>query len=171
MAPVGSAVMAGLTVFDGPLHGTAGRATLALLDDARNVGADAAISTRLATGPAVPGFGHFLYDRDPRAHFLLTQLHTRNNKQNSSSEVVAALLQSAARAGLPAPNVDLALAALTRQLDLPDNTPQVLHAVARTAGWVAHYLEETQERGLRFRPTSVYVGPPTADPWPDQTTR
>ena len=171
MAPVGSAVMAGLAVFDGPLHGTAGRATLALLDDARNVGADAAISARIAAGSMVPGFGHFLYDRDPRAHFLLTQLQTRNNDENSSSEVVAALVQSAALAGLPAPNVDLALAALTRQLDLPDNTPEMLHAVARTAGWIAHYLEEAQERGLRFRPTSVYVGPPATDPWPDQTTR
>lgn len=171
MAPVGSAVMAGLAVFDGPLHGTAGRATLALLDDARNVGADAAINARIAAGSMVPGFGHFLYDRDPRAHFLLTQLHTRNNDENSSSEVVAALLQSAALAGLPAPNVDLALAALTRELDLPDNTPQVLHAVARTAGWIAHYLEEAQERGLRFRPTSVYVGPPATDPWADRATR
>lgn len=69
MAPVGSAIMAGLAVFDGPLHGTAGRATLALLDDARSIGADAAISACLSPGPVVPGFGHFFYDRDPCAHY------------------------------------------------------------------------------------------------------
>jgi len=102
---------------------------------------------------------------------LLTQLRNRDSPEAGASEVVAALIESAALAGLPAPNVDLALAALTRLLDLPDNTPEVLHAVARSAGWIAHYLEEAQERGLRFRPTSVYVGPPATDPWPDQSTR
>ncbi|MET3808071.1 citrate synthase [Nakamurella sp. UYEF19] len=171
MAPVGSAVMAGLAVFDGPLHGSAGRAALALLDDARTIGADTAIHGRIAAGSAVPGFGHFLYDRDPRAHFLLTDLRDWGTPEDGTSEVVAALLESAALAGLPAPNVDLALAALTRLLDLPDNTPQVLHAVARTAGWIAHYLEETQERGLRFRPTSVYLGPPETHPRPEPSGR
>ena len=56
--------------------------------------------------------------------------------------------------------MDLALAAMTRALDLPDRTPEVLHAVARTAGWIAHVLEEVDERGLRFRPQSVYEGAP-----------
>jgi citrate synthase len=32
--------------------------------------------------------------------------------------------------------------------------------VARVAGWVAHYLEELDERPLRYRARAVYAGRP-----------
>ncbi len=35
---------------------------------------------------------------------------------------------------------------------------ELVFAVARTVGWVAHALEEYREPGLRFRPSGVYVG-------------
>ena len=31
-------------------------------------------------------------------------------------------------------------------------------AVARTAGWTAHALEELEEPGMRFRLTGIYTG-------------
>ena len=47
------------------------------------------------------------------------------------------------------PNVDLSLGALTYVAGLPADVP--LFAIARLAGWTAHYLEELEERPLRFR--------------------
>jgi citrate synthase len=37
----------------------------------------------------------------------------------------------------------------------PD-TGRTLFAVARVAGWTAHYMEELTERPLRFRARAVY---------------
>jgi citrate synthase len=47
------------------------------------------------------------------------------------------------------PNVDLALGALIHVGGLPTDAP--IFAVARIAGWVAHYTEEVGERPVRFR--------------------
>jgi citrate synthase len=47
------------------------------------------------------------------------------------------------------PNVDLGLGALTYVAGLEPELP--LFAVARIAGFVAHHLEESAERPVRFR--------------------
>ena len=58
---------------------------------------------------------------------------------------------------VPAPNCDLALAALSWGTGMPPDTGRTLFAVARVAGWTAHYLEELAERPLRFRARAVYA--------------
>jgi len=40
------------------------------------------------------------------------------------------------------PNVDFGLAAVTAAYGLPDTAPTLLFAVGRTAGWIAHAMEE-----------------------------
>jgi citrate synthase len=57
---------------------------------------------------------------------------------------------------IPGPNIDLALAAITWSAGLPATAGQTIFALARLAGWTAHYLEELNERGLRFRARAVY---------------
>ena len=47
------------------------------------------------------------------------------------------------------PNIDLALGALTWVADLDTDVP--IFAVARIAGWAAHYAEELDERPVRYR--------------------
>ena len=67
---------------------------------------------------------------------------------------------------LPAVNVDFALAALCVCLDLGPGSGEAIFAVARTAGFLAHAIEEYPHR-LRFRPRTAYFGPPPgreADP-------
>ena len=56
----------------------------------------------------------------------------------------------------PLPNVDLGLAALTLSTGMPDDAGRTIFAVARVAGWAAHYMEELTERPLRFRARAVY---------------
>ena len=40
---------------------------------------------------------------------------------------------------------------------------ETIFAVARSAGWIAHALEEYQEPPLRFRPRAHYIGPAPVD--------
>jgi citrate synthase len=54
-------------------------------------------------------------------------------------------------------NVDFALMALARALDLPPDAPFALFAVARSAGWSAHAMEQIA-RGSLIRPRARYVG-------------
>jgi citrate synthase len=73
-------------------------------------------------------------------------------------QLAEALLEGAAQRGLPAPNVDFAVAALARAMGLDAGAPAVIFTVARMVGLVAHALEEYPHR-LRFRPRATYVGP------------
>ena len=62
---------------------------------------------------------------------------------------MSGLLAVAGRYVAQAPNIDLALGALTFVAGLPPDCP--VFAIARIAGWAAHYREELDERPLRFR--------------------
>ena len=59
-------------------------------------------------------------------------------------------------------NIDFALTALRQSLALPAEAPFALFAVARTAGWLAHAIEQI-DTGALIRPRASYVGayPPT----------
>ncbi|OJU83034.1 MAG: hypothetical protein BGO11_14340 [Solirubrobacterales bacterium 70-9] len=168
-------ILAGLGPLGGALHGGAGPAVEALLDEvAAGVDPGAALDARLAAGD-VPGFGHRVYrDRDPRADHLLERLGIptlvllsptgRQKDQGSHVAAAAALLEAAAERGMPAPNVDFALAALVRAHGLRDGASPTIFTVARIAGIVAHALEEYGYR-LRFRPRASYVGPTPPTDW------
>jgi citrate synthase len=149
-------ILAGLGPLGGSLHGGAGLAVEALLDEVA-AGADpgAALDALIAAGP-VPGFGHRVYrDRDPRADHLLARL--------GRDPATAALLAAAETRGLPAPNIDFALAALVKAQGLRAGSSATIFTVARIAGIVAHALEEYEHR-LRFRPRASYVGPTPPPP-------
>jgi citrate synthase len=51
----------------------------------------------------------------------------------------------------------MALALLGRHLDLPKDGPFTLYAVGRTAGWLAHALEQVSQ-GSPMRARLRYVG-------------
>ncbi|MBB4691896.1 citrate synthase [Paractinoplanes abujensis] len=148
-------VGAGLAALDGPLHGAASSLAHHLLADVLDKSDPVdAVADRLRAGEPVPGFGHRLYpDGDPRARALLDMLgDTRaGDAAGRLAEVVGA------RSGVR-PNVDLALAALTLEYQMPPDAGETIFAVARTAGWIAHALEEYADRPSRFRPSGEYAG-------------
>ncbi|MFC6929668.1 citrate/2-methylcitrate synthase [Actinomadura yumaensis] len=74
-----------------------------------------------------------------------------------------AVLADAERRRLPAPNVDAAPATLAAVAGMVPGAGEAVFAVARTAGWLAHALEE-YERRSPLRPRAVYTGPRRGGP-------
>jgi citrate synthase len=149
------ALLAGLATLAGPLHGGASQLAYELLVVAERDGAERALNDVLREQGRLPGFGHTVYKSgDPRFAALLELagpvLH--HDQRVVLDEVIAL----AAAHDVPLPNVDLALAALSWGTSMPPDSGRTLFAVARIAGWAAHYLEELNERPVRFRARAVY---------------
>ena len=150
-------IAAGLGALRGPLHGAASHDVVALLRDAQRRSAAAAIGDALRAGRTVTGWGHALYpDGDPRATVLfdLAADATSDRKTLAVIEDVGAIM--ADRLGQP-PNIDFALAALSVLANLRADATSAIFAIARSAGWIGHALEEYDETPLRFRPRARYV--------------
>ncbi|MEO8137348.1 MAG: citrate synthase family protein [Betaproteobacteria bacterium] len=150
-APVPACLLAGLATLSGPRHGGAGEAVMVLAEDAERLGPDAAVERWLGHDRPMPGFGHPLYpEGDPRAEALLAVVDVDRGFSRLSDAAFAAT-------GLR-PNVDFALAALTRSLRLPPDAPFRLFALGRSIGWTAHAVEQVTSNGL-IRPRARYEGP------------
>lgn len=154
-----AAVSAGLGALEGPLHGAAGRlAHRMLVEVLERGGAAPVVAEYLRAGRRVPGLGHRLYrGEDPRAQALFARLEdlAQAGPALDAAREVASVMGR--QGGLHA-NVDLALAVLTVSCGMGAEAGETVFAVARTAGWIAHALEEYQERPLRMRPSGEYQG-------------
>jgi citrate synthase len=148
-ASLAASVLAGLAALSGPYHGRMAERVEAFAAGAAKAGPARALA-RWGDRP-VPGFGHALYpDGDPRAEALLTAFET--------PPALAALRRLVeGETGIKV-NVDFALVAMRQALDLPAEAPFGLFAAARTAGWLAHAIEQV-ETGALIRPRARYVGP------------
>jgi citrate synthase len=149
---------AGLAAVSGTLHGGA---SLGIEDLLREIDrpdrAASVVGTRLRRGERLRGFGHRLYPAgDPRARVLLDRLRAAA-AGSPRLEVVQALLETTTGRGLPEPTVDLALAALAHVTAMTRGAGEAIFAIARTAGWIAHALEE-YDRNTPIRPRAIYTG-------------
>ncbi|GIM94724.1 citrate synthase family protein [Paractinoplanes toevensis] len=154
-------VSAGLAALDGPLHGAASGLAHAMVADAiASKDPVGTITGRQRSGTPVPGFGHPLYpDGDPRATALLRMI-ADGPVRDTAERMIDAMRT---RAGIH-PNIDFALATLTLTHNMPADAGETIFAVGRTAGWLAHALEEYADKPSRFRPTGQYAGrKPTPD--------
>jgi citrate synthase len=68
------------------------------------------------------------------------------------------VLSSAGARTPAAPNSDFALGALAFVTGMAPDAGEAIFAIARTAGWIAHILEEYGEPPLRFRARAAYTG-------------
>ncbi|AXG82921.1 citrate synthase [Streptomyces paludis] len=153
-------VSAGLGALDGPLHGGASGPAHRMLAEVLERGSAAAVvADHLRAGRRVPGLGHRLYPGpDPRAEALfavLDQLPGAGPVLTAAREVA----ETTARHVKLHANVDLALAVLSVTAGMPPEAGETVFAVGRSAGWIAHALEEYGEKPLRMRPTGQYSGP------------
>jgi citrate synthase len=163
-----AAVSAGLGVLEGPLHGAASGLAHRLLLDVLDQGTAApVVADELRAGRRVPGLGHRLYPgEDPRARALFALLEEVPGAAPALAAAQDIVTTTARHTPLHA-NVDLALAVLTVSSGMSASAGETVFAVARTAGWIAHTLEEYEERPLRMRPSGHYVGARPPQPLPE----
>jgi citrate synthase len=154
-------VQAGLGAVDGPHHGLASALAYRVLAEAHASGDPvAAVAERLRARIPVPGFGHEagVYPHgDVRARELLLLLREIPEARDVL-DTVDGLTRAVSRRPALRPNVDLALAALALSCGMPADAGEAVFAVGRTAGWIAHALEEYEAPPHRFRPRGTYVG-------------
>lgn len=147
------AVSGALAALSGSRHGGITAAIQALFESSES--ADELVARRLAHREPLDGFGHPLYpDGDPRAQRLL-ELCPAGAERRRAARLVDAVEHAAAQR----PNLDFGLVALCRSLGLPPAAPFVLFAIGRTAGWIAHTLEQ-YATGEMIRPRARYDGLP-----------
>jgi citrate synthase len=153
-------VLAGLGTVSGPLHGKAALGAHELLLDAeQSRSPERAVARTLGARGMVPGFGHGVYlQGDPRAQRLLGMLGALIGR--SERGLVDAVATTASGASGKQPNVDFALAAFAFAARMPLGATEAIFAIARSAGWIAHALEEYGEKPLRFRARAIYIGKP-----------
>ncbi|HYE45018.1 MAG TPA: citrate synthase [Caulobacter sp.] len=150
-AGLAAAALAGLCALSGPLHGGMAARVINLVEESRRIGPRATVEGRLARAAPTPGFGHPLYpEGDPRAAALLAA--------RPPTDELAALLDAVESGTGERANIDFALVAMAQALGLPEDAPFLLFAVARSAGWIAHAVEEGSG-GRLIRPRARYVGP------------
>ena len=113
------------------------------------------VARRTARGDAMPGFGHVLYPAgDPRATPLLEEARGRSAGREAAALLALIDVMAARREH---PTVDAGLVALVLSLSLPRAAASGLFVLGRTAGWVAHVLEQ-RAAGTLLRPRARYVG-------------
>jgi citrate synthase len=153
-------VATGLGALGGALHGGASLAAETMLAAARKpADAPRVVGELLRRGERIPGFGHFVYaSGDPRA-VLLLGLVRRAAPASARLAVADAVLAEVRRRSVPEPNIDFALAVLAGVAGMITGAGEAIFAVARTAGWLAHALEEYARR-TPLRPRALYTGPP-----------
>ncbi|MDQ6436448.1 citrate synthase family protein [Mesorhizobium sp. LHD-90] len=149
------ATVAGLVALKGPRHGGAGPLAAHMVADLAEGDVSAKVRERIALGDRIPGFGHTIYKNgDPRADSLLAALAEAGADPRLAVEVPARITDAT---GLH-PNIDFALAVMMRMFGLPIGHESGLFAIARSAGWVAHAIEQLASEVL-IRPRARYIGP------------
>jgi citrate synthase len=156
-------VAAGLAALQGSKHGGASERAEALFQEAgASGGARRAVAARLRRGEEMPGFGHPSYPGgDPRGELLL-ELAARQRPRSPAVAAAKRIVDAVREMVNQAPNVDFGVVTLCRALELPPAAPLTLLGLARTAGWIAHALEQYEE-GRVIRPQARYSGEPPGE--------
>jgi citrate synthase len=111
----------------------------------------------LRRGDPVYGFGHQLYpDGDPRGR-LLVGLISETLAGEPAVERGLQIIDAGREMLGREPTLDFALVMLADAISAPAGFALGLMALGRTAGWVAHALEE-YERDRLIRPRARYTG-------------
>jgi len=166
LASVESSIAAGIGALSGPLHGGADQAVLEIADSLASVAeARDYVAKALAAGEKIPGMGHREYRAvDPRA--LCLQAWVEKLAIGSEHEPVYHLLREidtqfaaamADRGKALHANVEFYKGLLLRVLGLPNHFFTAAFAMARSFGYVAHFMESRQDNRI-FRPQAEYVG-------------
>ena len=161
LAGMHSAITAALASLKGPLHGGANRAVMEMLEEIKSPSmVNSYVDGMLATGKRIMGFGHRVYKtEDPRSRHLrrFSEKLSRRSGTADLFEISHHIERLVLKRKGIRPNVDFYSATVQRALGFPKEFFTCTFAVARTAGWIAHVMEQFRDNRL-IRPTSSYIG-------------
>jgi len=166
-------IAAGIASLWGPAHGGANEAVLKMLME---IGSVDNIPKAIARAKdkndsfRLMGFGHRIYKNfDPRSRVIQAQAKkvlAHLGKDDPLLDIAMHLEEIALKDEYFIerklyPNVDFYSGILLRAMGFPMNMFTAVFAVARTAGWVSHWLELQEESHGIDRPRQLYVGKTT----------
>lgn len=167
-----SAATGALGTLKGPLHGGAPSRVSEMLDAVGDPSNAAAwVEQRLARKELLYGFGHRAYKTEDPRGLLLHELArgVAAPARLALAEAVEAAARTALERAHPGArlfaNVEFYSAVVLEAIGLDRSLFTPTFAVARTAGWTAHALEQAADNRL-IRPDVDYVGPPKGRRWP-----
>ncbi|HEY6621118.1 MAG TPA: citrate synthase [Steroidobacteraceae bacterium] len=172
-----AAISAGVSALWGPAHGGANEAVLDMLD---SIGSVANIDKFLARvkdkndNVRLMGFGHRVYKNfDPRAKIIRDMCYRVLEKMGKGNNPLFDLSLKLEEIALKDdyfvsrklyPNVDFYSGIIYSALGIPRSMFTVMFAIARTAGWVAHWCEMVADPNMKIgRPRQLYTGPTKRD--------
>jgi citrate synthase len=167
-----SAATAALATLKGPVHGGAPSRVSDMLDAVGTPeNARPWVADKVARKEVLFGFGHRAYKTDDPRAVTLHGIARRvaDPARLRLAEAVESAALEALRAAHPTArlytNVEFYSAVVLEAVGLPRTLFTPTFAVARTAGWTAHALEQAANNRL-IRPDLEYVGPPKGRRWP-----
>ncbi len=161
-----SVISSAIASLSGPLHGGANQKVIEMLEEiGAPENARAYIEDRLAKNRVIWGMGHREYKtKDPRASILQklssSLLEGKSEKLSqafqTALEVEKVCEELLGHKGV-FPNVDFYSGILYKEMGFDVGIFTPIFAVARSAGWMAHWREQLQNNKI-FRPTQIYSG-------------
>lgn len=168
-----SVITAAIATLRGPLHGGANERVLAMLDKIggpENV--EPWLEATLAAKGTLWGIGHREYRvKDPRATILQEENEIVFKKLGRTPMYDTAIRLEEILAKHPKfgaaptlreqkfPNVDYYSGIVYQKMEIPTDLFTPIFAISRVSGWLAHYLEQTDNKKNKiFRPKQNYEG-------------
>lgn len=161
-----SVISGAIGTLSGPLHGGANSRVVEMMNEIGSPeNAEAWIDKALANKEVIWGMGHREYKvKDPRAtilHKLVEELiEDRGSRLDKTFETAMKVEEICVdRLGHKGvyPNVDFYSGILYTEMGIPADQFTALFAVARSAGWLAHWREQISNNRI-YRPTQIYIG-------------
>lgn len=163
-----SVIAAAICALSGPLHGGANQKVLEMLEEIGTPDkAEEYVDKKLANKEVIWGMGHREYKtKDPRAKILQGLMDEFMAARGGdlkplfevAKEVERVCEDRLAKKGVYA-NVDFYSGLLYSEMGIPADQFTAIFAIARSAGWLAHWREQLADNRI-FRPTQVYTGEP-----------
>jgi citrate synthase len=163
-----SSISAAIGSLRGSLHGGANEQVMDMVSEIGTPdNVDAWLDKALSEKKKIMGMGHREYKvKDPRSYVMEEFLRELSEKKGDSKYLsILTKLEKSFRLrmdekGKPLyPNVDFFSGAVYALLGIPQQLFSPIFALARSAGWLAHILEQRKDNRL-FRPECLYMGPP-----------
>ncbi len=153
-----SSLLSALGTFSGTMHGAASRRAEDLVSASLKFKTVSAwFKDYMRHADKIAGFGSEIYESgDPRARFLIDtalELNSKNKMLQRLDEICRVTYEQLGAH----PNLDIGLAAISYALALPAGSGSTIFAVSRTAGWIAHAIEQRMYGGV-IRPRAKYIG-------------